>query len=125
MIEIFVFGSNQAGHHKLGAAREAREQHGAMHGIGEGRTGWAYAIPVKDYQMRVRSKTAIKISINSFLAYVERHPELKFNVVDIGCGLGKYLPESIALLFPPTVPSNVRFLGELRRLVRVRKADTL
>lgn len=125
MIEIFVFGSNQAGRHGKGSAREARERHGAVQGVGEGRTGFAYAIPTKDYQMRIRSKTAIKISINSFLAYVERHPELKFNVVDIGCGLGKYLPESIALLFPPSVPSNVHFLGELRRLVRVRKADTL
>jgi hypothetical protein len=117
--EIFVFGSNQGGRHGKGSARTAKEKHDAAQGVGEGRTGRAYAIPTKDYQMRVRSLRAIKGSINLFVAYARRHPELKFNVVDIGCGLGGYRPDSIAALFPPSVPANVHFLGDLGRLVPV------
>lgn len=42
---IFVFGSNLAGRHGLGAARTALLEYGASYGVGEGRTGRSYAIP--------------------------------------------------------------------------------
>ena len=41
--QIFVFGSNLAGIHGAGAARQARKQFGAAIGIGEGLTGRSYA----------------------------------------------------------------------------------
>ena len=44
-MKIFVFGSNQAGRHGKGSALEARRNHGAVYGVGEGPTGNAYAIP--------------------------------------------------------------------------------
>ena len=37
--EVFVFGSNLAGHHHGGAARMAHEQFGAEWGVGVGPTG--------------------------------------------------------------------------------------
>ena len=43
--EIFVFGSNLAGHHRGGAARIAHERFGAVWGIGTGLQGNSYAIP--------------------------------------------------------------------------------
>ena len=43
--EIFVFGSNLAGHHIGGAAKAAHLKFGAEWGIGVGLTGQAYAIP--------------------------------------------------------------------------------
>ena len=43
--EVFVFGSNLAGHHHGGAARMAHEQFGAEWGVGVGPTGQCYAIP--------------------------------------------------------------------------------
>ena len=43
--EIFVFGSNLAGHHGGGAARIANIKFGAMWGVGVGLTGQSYAIP--------------------------------------------------------------------------------
>ena len=43
--EVFVFGSNLAGHHHGGAARMAHECFGAEWGVGVGPTGQCYAIP--------------------------------------------------------------------------------
>ena len=43
--EIFVFGSNLAGHHGGGAARVALDRFGAQWGVGEGIQGQSYAIP--------------------------------------------------------------------------------
>ena len=43
--EIFVFGSNLAGHHMGGAARTAHKNFGAEWGVGVGLTGQSYAIP--------------------------------------------------------------------------------
>lgn len=45
---IFVFGSNPKGVHGAGAAKVAREQFGAVYGVGEGLTGNSYALPTKD-----------------------------------------------------------------------------
>jgi hypothetical protein len=116
--EIFVFGSNVAGRHGKGAALTARQEHSAEYGVGEGRTGMSYAIPTKDYQMRVRSLVAIKISISKFVKYATQHPELKFNVTDIGCGLAGYKPPQIAALFSRyTLPDNIVFTGKLKEWV--------
>ena len=47
--EVFVFGSNLAGHHHGGAARMAHEQFGAEWGVGVGPTGQCYAFrPCKE-----------------------------------------------------------------------------
>lgn len=43
--DIFVFGSNLAGHHAGGAARVAMDRFGAVWGQGEGLQGNSYAIP--------------------------------------------------------------------------------
>ena len=45
---IFAFASNLAGRHGKGAALRARQNYGAVYGIGVGRAGNAYAIPTKD-----------------------------------------------------------------------------
>lgn len=45
---IFVFGSNLAGRHGAGAAKIARSLFGAELGVGQRRTGNAYAIAAKD-----------------------------------------------------------------------------
>jgi hypothetical protein len=56
-MKIFVFGSNRKGIHGAGSAKIAAKEYGAEFGVGEGRTGQAYAIPTKEtpYQrMRLR-----------------------------------------------------------------------
>ena len=96
---IFVFGSNLAGRHGAGSAKEARENWGASLGIGEGCTGRAYAIPTKDFSLRVLPLASIKAAVACFLLYAREHPELTFRIVAIGCGLAGYTPAQIAPFF--------------------------
>jgi hypothetical protein len=98
--EIFVFGSNRAGRHGRGAALAALKYHGAVYGIGEGRTGDAYALPTKDEHLKPLSLTEIRDqSVRRFLSYVYAHPELDFQVTAVGCGLAGYRPNQIAPMF--------------------------
>lgn len=104
---IFVFGSNLAGRHGRGSALHARTKFGAEYGVGEGRTGMAYAIPTKDKNLKVRSLNEIDDSVSKFLTYARCNPDLHFFVVEIGCGLAGYTPEQIAPFFFGC-PDNVR-----------------
>lgn len=115
---VFVFGSNLAGIHGRGSAKEAKLKWGAQLGVGEGPTGRAYAIPTKDKYLRKRTRIEIKASIRTFLSYARTHMEMDFHVVDVGCGAAGYMPHEIAPLFRGTIPSNVHFLGELKELLR-------
>lgn len=108
--EIFVFGSNTAGIHGAGAARDAKRHFEAKHGVGEGPTGRCYAIPTKDHRLSPRTLEEIKSSVDAFIAYSRRHPRLRFIVTPIGCGLAGFRPADIAPMFSE-VPENV-FLPE-------------
>lgn len=104
---IFVFGSNEAGRHGAGAALAARRHHGAVYGVGVGRTGDAYAIPTKDRELRTLPIAAIARHVAQFIAYARNHPELSFQVTRIGCGLAGYRDKDIAPLFA-NAPANCR-----------------
>ena len=104
-MEIFVFGSNQAGRHGKGAALFARQHHGAIYGQGVGRQGNSYAIPTKDYQLKTLPVSQIKTYVDQFIRYAHQNPELRFNVTRIGCGLAGYTDSDIAPLFVKA-PSN-------------------
>lgn len=111
--EIFVFGSNTAGIHGAGAARDAKRHFEAKHGIGEGPTGRCYAIPTKDGRLSTLPLDAIKVSVDAFIAYTKRHPRLRFIVTPIGTGLAGYLPKDIAPMFTE-VPENVILPSEFK-----------
>lgn len=96
---IFVFGSNLGGRHGKGAAVVARKNFGAEFGRGHGRTGDTYAIPIKTRQLDTLNINTVTEMIEEFVAYSRTHPELKFFVVRVGCGLGNYKDEQIAPLF--------------------------
>lgn len=104
-MKIFVFGSNLAGRHGKGAALEARTKYAAEYGVGEGRTGFAYAIPTKDHALRPRSLACIELSVERFIEYACAHPELEFLVARVGCGLAGYIDEEISPLFEKA-PAN-------------------
>ncbi|OQB29074.1 MAG: hypothetical protein BWY08_02196 [Bacteroidetes bacterium ADurb.Bin174] len=91
--EIFVFGSNLAGVHGAGAARKAMEW-GAVWGQGVGLQGQTYAIPTMQGGV-----DTIKPYVDEFLAFAKSHPELKFLVTEIGCGIAGFTVEEIAPLF--------------------------
>ena len=92
--EIFVFGSNLAGAHGGGAAWIAYERFGAIMGQGVGLQGQSYAIPT----MRGGVET-IKPYVEEFIEFAKQHPEYKFLVTKIGCGIAGFRVEEIAPLF--------------------------
>ena len=59
--EIFVFGSNLAGHHMGGAARVANMKFGAEWGVGVGLTGQSYAIPTMQGGVKLSDHTLINL----------------------------------------------------------------
>ena len=92
--EIFVFGSNLAGHHGGGAARLAYERFGAKWGTGVGMTGQCYAIPTMQGGVET-----IRPYVKDFIVYAKVHPEYKFWVTRIGCGIAGFKDREIAPLF--------------------------
>lgn len=105
---IFVFGSNLRGVHGAGAAKFAHKNHGAVYGVGEGRTGNSYALPTKDIQIRTLPFMLVVRYVETFIAYAKKHTDLQFQVTRIGCGLAGYKDEQIAPLFVKA-PSNCFF----------------
>ena len=91
--EIFVFGSNIQGMHMGGAARVAYSKFGAEWGNGEGLQGQSYALPTME---GIENATT---AARHFTACAKEHPELKFFVTPVGCGIAGYTPEDIAPMF--------------------------
>jgi hypothetical protein len=96
---ILVFGSNLAGRHGAGAAKVARQQFGAIHGMGRGRVGESYAIPTKDADLKPLPIAEIETSITYFLEYARRYAETPFWVTRVGCGLAGFTDDQIGPLF--------------------------
>lgn len=106
--EVFVFGSNLAGRHGAGAALAARQQFGAVPGVGKGYMGsvpaHSWAIPTKDERLNVLALPEIERHIADFGDFVRAHPDMRFFVTRVGCGLAGYANSQIALLFARHVP---------------------
>lgn len=105
---IFVFGSNEKGIHRSGAALAALNNHGAIFGQGEGRQGNCYAIPTKKDPSRSLSIVYVMEYVNIFLEYARANPELDFQVTKIGTGLAGFLDWQMASLFD-SAPENCYF----------------
>ena len=105
--EIFVFGSNLQGQHGGGAARAAYEQFGAVWGQGVGLYGKTYAIPTMHGGVDM-----IKPYVDEFIAFARLHPELKFLVTRIGCGIAGFTDEEMAPLFAEASSVTNIFLPE-------------
>ena len=96
--EIFVFGSNIGGFHGGGAARVAHKRFGAEWGVGEGITGQCYALPTMEGGVDY-----IAGKVNAFIACAKHHPELKFLVTKVACGIAGFRIEEIAPLFADAI----------------------
>lgn len=113
MANVFVFGSNLAGRHGKGAALYALQHYGAQYGEGVGRQGKSYAVPTKDFLLKVLTLDAIGRHLADFISYAKEHPEDTFMLTPIGTGLAGYSREQIYLLLKQLdVPSNVLFTKE-------------
>ena len=99
MSSIFVFGSNLAGRHGAGAALHAHKYHGAVYGQGIGLQGSSYGIPTKNHRIQTLPLETIRAYVDQFIHFAHQHPEMRFEVTRIGCGLAGYKDKDIAPMF--------------------------
>ncbi|MDE6341898.1 MAG: ADP-ribosylglycohydrolase family protein [Muribaculaceae bacterium] len=92
--EVFVFGSNKAGHHAGGAARIAARKFGAVWGQGVGMQGQSYAIPTMQGGVET-----IKPYVDDFIEFASDCDQNPFLVTRIGCGIAGFTDAEIAPLF--------------------------
>lgn len=92
--DVFVFGSNLAGHHAGGAAKVAKERFGAIEGQGVGFQGQSYAIPTMQGGVET-----IKPYVDQFIDFARECDQNTFYVTRIGCGIAGFKDEEIAPLF--------------------------
>ena len=107
---VFVFGSNEAGVHGRGAAREARLNYGAEIGVGSGLRGRSFAIPTKDACLVSLPLGSIGKYVAEFLVVAAAQPEVRFQVTRVGCGLAGFTDDWIWPLFRG-VSGNVMLPG--------------
>lgn len=105
--EIFVFGSNLSGMHGGGAARLAYRKFGAIWGQGVGLQGQSYGIPTMQGGV-----DTIKPYVDEFIEFAKTHPQLKFLVTEIGCGIAGFSVEEIAPLFEQAIEVENIYLPE-------------
>lgn len=123
-MDVFVFGSNLKGIHGAGAAKFAAARYGAVRGVGEGRTGKAYALPTKAGPYETLTLKQIHTHVDTFLAHAVANPGDRFLLTKVGCGLGMrfrtpqgvevvadYTEQDIARLFE-SAPDNVVSIDE-------------
>ena len=96
--EVFVFGSNLAGVHGAGTAKQALK-YGARYGQGIGLHGRTFAIPTKDHDIKTLPLEAIKPYVLRFVKVTNQFPSVKFFITRVGCGLAGYRDSEMAPLF--------------------------
>ena len=109
--DIFVFGSNEQGIHGKGAALYAAKAWGAVRGIGSGLQGMSYAIPTKSTPRHTLSLEKVESYVQEFIAYAQGHPDNRFLLSKIGCGLAGFSEAEISPLFKGS-PANVFLINE-------------
>jgi len=96
--EVFTFGSNEAGRHGAGAAKQAL-RFGARYGQGFGLAGQTFAIPTMDKNIIKLPLEKVEDYVERFIQFASYHPEKIFLVTAVGCGLAGFSVEEIAPLF--------------------------
>ena len=110
--EIFVFGSNPQGFHSGGAASVAMGRFGAVWGQGEGLQGKSYAIPTTCPLDQVAE------AVQRFAQFAELHPEMRFLVTRVGCGIAGHSVTDVAPLFKSCIQlENVSLPAEFWKIL--------
>lgn len=114
---IYTFGSNLAGIHGAGSALTAVRKHGAILKQGRGLQGNSYGIPTKNQFIRTRPLADIAPEVDSFVEFAASHPEMDFEIQNIGCLNAGYSPDQIAPMFV-RAPANCYFSEEFAAVLR-------
>lgn len=101
--EVFVFGSNLAGKHIAGAARQAREQFGAVDGTAKGVTGQCYTFPTLGTRLEPLRTRRLLDARDTLYRTCKSNPDKRFLLTKIGCGIAGYPEPFMKTLFtnPP------------------------
>lgn len=114
--EVFVFGSNLRGWHQGGAAKHAHRYFGAVWGQGVGLQGQSYAIPTMQGDI-----DTIQPYVDDFISFAREHPEKRFLVTPIGCGIAGFSPAQIAPLFSSAIEvANIILPYEFVQIIKKR-----
>lgn len=93
--DIFVFGSNRAGHHYGGAAKTAFRKFGARWGQGEGLVGNSYALPTLDENLHPLSLGRIAEAFVKLFKTALLNSKLTFYLTKVGVGIAGFKIEEI------------------------------
>ena len=104
--QIFVFGSNLAGKHIGGAAKQAKDKFGAIEGQGEGLQGQSYAFPTLTKTFMQRYDLAMQISATKLFNCCEENLNKEFILTPVGTGIAGYSIQYMKSLFENS-PKNL------------------
>lgn len=118
---VFVFATNETGHHENEMAQFAVARYGAKKSVGKGMAGDSYAIPVLNRDGGYFSQQRIVSEIREFKEFAAAHPDWEFRLSRIGCDQIGFADDNIHRQFTE-VPANVRLPGRWRRMMDPRYA---
>ena len=96
--QIFVFGTDQRGSQRYGAAGIAFNKFGAKQGVVEGKTGNAYALPTKGFPFQQFAN-----AVSRLIETMKTDTVHTYLVTPVGCGHAGYDIKAVADLFKETV----------------------
>lgn len=108
--QVFVFGSNSAGHHYGGAAKQAYEKFGALWGKGEGLSGQSYAFPTLTKDMAQLPHFQLGVARDKLYDTANTNQDKEFLLTPVGTGIAGFTLEEIAPLFED-LPNNIKKVG--------------
>lgn len=99
--QAVVFGSNLAGYHGAGLAKEVFKnlEFPWKQGFGFNEDKNAFAFPTKDADIQPLPLKDIKYYTYLLEEYIVKYKNIEFLITEVGCGLAGYEPKDIAPMF--------------------------
>jgi hypothetical protein len=110
--QIFCFGSNLAGKHIGGGAKQAKESFGAIEGQGIGLQGQSYAIATLDESFNKVTLEFIQQQLYSLSQFAKENPDKEFLLTPIGTGIAGFSIKEIRELLPTkSLAKNIKLIN--------------
>jgi len=109
--EVIVVGTNLAGRHVGGLAREAALKWGLLEGCAEGLVGKCYGFPTLHSDLGKIHIEVLQEQADAFFSCARANPENVFLLTKVGCGIAGFTEVEIAPLFKNAPPNVIKPLG--------------